>query len=140
MTSSPVASKAAWARSAAAWKFVAAPMMTGLPGSAAVTAGVPFVVLMTSVFPWTASETISSGELPNAKPLMRSPLRSPTRSTSSRSRFWASRMASSGALTGTMSRAPCASAATIEVVARRMSTTSTGFCATSDGSTPSGVK
>src|SRR5678815_3036894 len=95
-------------------------------------AGVPFVVVMRTVFPSTTARLNSRGELPRSNPGIGFIFRSPARTTSARSNAFARITASSELSTGTTVRAPLASAAAMLVEARRTSMTATTRPANSD--------
>src|SRR6185369_4007970 len=88
-------------------------------------AGVPFVVVMRTVFPSTTARLNSRGELPRSNPGIGFAFRSPASNTSARSNDLARMTAASELSIGTTARAPLASAAAILVEARSTSMTAT---------------
>src|SRR5215475_11690677 len=144
-TSSPAHTRSSSERAPATPHCAAAAALTSpaTPTAAAPrqarSARVPLLVVNTMVRPPTRSRVISRGEFPRSKPGMVLPRRSPA-STTPLSR-WAAmrRRASTASATGSMARAPLASAVTIVVLARSTSTTRTVASVRRAGTTTSAV-
>src|SRR5881394_3937571 len=109
-------------------RFKKEPIKTVSAWAQARSARVPLVVVMTIVLPRTFSGRNSRGELPKSKSTppvwsarIRNPLRSPANNTSGLSSLMASASGISPA--GMIASAPLASAVIMEVVARRISST-----------------
>ena len=99
-------------------------------------AHVPFVVVITMVFPSTASRVNSRGEFPRSKliaPLTSASMRRPSRSPARRMPAFCRRQASASAIssTGTIAVAPLARAVAMLLVARKTSITTQSVSAKS---------
>src|SRR5437016_3229306 len=109
-------------------RFKNEPIKTVSAWAQARSARVPLVVVMTIVLPRTFSGRNSRGELPKSKsmpPVWSAPIRNPLRSPASNTSGLSSLMASASGISpaGMIASAPLASAVIMEVVARRISST-----------------